>query len=284
MTPTPHHAETVPASGHLTSLSRLRRALSDGWTMTWRNMAHVIRDPMEIVVYFTLPIMFVLVFGYVFGSGMSVPGDGGSYREFLLPGVFVMTMLYGLGATATSVATDVGRGVVDRLRSMPMARSALVTGRSAADLVRASLEMATLVVCGLLVGWRWRDSLGDAALAAALILLLRFALTWVGVYLGLVVPNPDTVSVIVFPLAFPLTAVSNVFVAPELMPGWVGTVAAWNPLSATVAAARELFANPVSGGDSWPAQHALPLALAWPAVLVAVFAPLAVRQYQRLSR
>ncbi|WP_173069176.1 ABC transporter permease [Phytohabitans houttuyneae] len=251
--------------------------------MTRRNMAHVVRAPEEIVIYFSLPIMFVLVFGYVFGSGMSVP-DGGGYREYLLPGVFVMTMLYGLGATATGIAVDVSRGVVDRFRSIDMARSALLVGRSGADLLRALLEMTTLVVCGLLVGWQWRNGVVDALAAVGLILLLRLALTWVGIFLGLVVPNPDTVSVIVFPLAFPLTALSNVYVAPELMPDWLGTVASWNPLSATVAASRELFGNPGTGGDSWVAQHALLLAFVWPALLIAIFAPLAVRRYQRLSR
>jgi len=144
--------------------------------------------------------------------------------------------------------------------------------------------MATLVVCGLLVGWQWRNGLVDAAAAVGLILLLRFALTWIGIYFGLVSPNPDTVGTIVFPLAFPLTAVSNVFVAPDLMPGWLGAVAAWNPLSATVAAARELFGNPSLPGDSWPARHALLLAVLWPLVLIAVFAPLAVRRYRSLAR
>ncbi|RKN15052.1 ABC transporter permease [Micromonospora musae] len=251
--------------------------------MTGRNMRHVIRSPEEIVLYFSLPIMFVLVFGYVFGSGMAVPGDG-SYREFLLPGVFVMTMLYGLGATASQIAVDAGRGVVDRFRSLPMARSALLTGRAGADLLRALLELSVLVVCGLLVGWRWRNGLGDAAAAVGLILLLRLALTWLGILLGLLVPNPDTVSVIVFPLAFPLTALSNVFVAPELLPEWLGAIAAWNPLSATVAAARDLFGNPGLGGGSWAAEHALLLAVGWPVLLIAVIAPLAVRRYQRLSR
>ncbi|MFI7214952.1 ABC transporter permease [Micromonospora maritima] len=257
-------------------------ALVDGWVMAGRNLRHVVRSPEEIVLYFTLPIMFVLVFGYVFGSGMAVPGDG-SYREFLLPGVFVMTMLYGLGATASSIAVDAGRGVVDRFRSLPMARSAPLSGRAGADLVRACLEMGTLVVCGLLVGWRWREGVLAALGAVALILLLRAALTWVGILLGLLVPNPDTVGVVVFPLAFPLTAMSNVFVAPELMPDWLGAVAAWNPLSATVAAARDLFGNPGVGADSWPARHALLLAIAWPLALIAVAAPAAVRRYQRLG-
>jgi ABC transporter DrrB family efflux protein len=264
-------------------MNALRWGLADGWTMTRRNMAHVVRAPEEIVIYFSLPIMFVLVFGYVFGSGMSVP-DGGNYREYLLPGVFVMTMLYGLGATATGIAVDVSRGVVDRFRAIDMARSALLVGRSGADLLRALLEMATLVVCGLLVGWQWREGVLGALAAVGLILLLRFALTWVGIYLGLVVPNPDTVAVVVFPVAFPLTALSNVFVAPDLMPEWLGTVSAWNPLSATVAASRDLFGNPGTGGDSWVAQHPLLLSIVWPALLIAIFAPLAVRRYQRLSR
>ncbi|MFC0097266.1 ABC transporter permease [Micromonospora marina] len=259
------------------------RTLTDGWLMAGRNMRHVVRAPEEIILYFSLPIMFVLVFGYVFGSGMTVPGDG-SYREFLLPGVFVMTMLYGLGATASAVAVDAGRGVVDRFRSLPMARSALLSGRAAADLVRACLEMTTLVVCGLLVGWQWRAGTGAALAAVALILLLRVAMTWVGILFGLLVPNPDTVAVVVFPLAFPLTALSNVFVAPELMPDWLGAIAAWNPLSATVAAARDLFGNPGLGGDSWPARHALELAVVWPLALIAVAAPAAVRRYRRLGR
>ncbi|MEW2592784.1 ABC transporter permease [Micromonospora aurantiaca] len=259
------------------------RALTDGWLMAGRNMRHVVRAPEEIIIYFSLPIMFVLVFGYVFGSGMSVPGDG-SYREFLLPGVFVMTMLYGLGATASAIAVDAGRGVVDRFRSLPMARSALLSGRAGADLVRACLEMTTLVVCGLLVGWQWREGAGPALAAVALILLLRVAMTWVGILFGLLVPNPDTVAVVVFPLAFPLTALSNVFVAPELMPDWLGAIAAWNPLSATVAAARDLFGNPGLSGDSWPARHALELAIAWPLALIAVAAPAAARRYRRLGR
>nr|WP_230858807.1 ABC transporter permease [Actinoplanes aureus] len=263
--------------------ARRGRAFADGRVMAGRYLRHVIRSPEELVIYFSLPIMFVLVFGYVFGSGMQVPGGGG-YREFLLPGVFVMTMLYGIGATATAIATDVGRGVVDRFRSMPVARSALMTGRAAADLVRAVLETTALVLCGLLVGWDWHRGIGNMLAAIGLLLLLRLALSWVGMVLGLVAPNPDTVAMIVFPLAFPLSAVSNVFVAPELMPGWLGTIAAWNPLSATTSAIRELFGNPGLTGDSWPAEHALLLAVAWPVLLIAICAPVAVRMYRKLGR
>lgn len=259
----------------------MNHALSDARVMTGRYLTHVARAPEEIVLYFSLPIMFTLVFGYVFSSGMAVGGD--TYREFLIPGVFVMTMLYGLGATATAVAVDVNRGVVDRFRSMPTARSALLAGRSAADLIRALLEMSVLIVCGLLIGWQAHRGIPMALAGVGLILLLRVALTWVGIWMGTLVPNPDTVSVIVFPLAFPLTALSNVFVAPELMPAWVGAVSQWNPVSATVAAARDLFGNPGVGGDSWAADHALLLAIVWPLLLIAVFAPLAVRRYRRLG-
>lgn len=262
----------------------MRLAIVDGWTMTRRYLAHLIRAPEEMALYFSLPIIFVLVFGYVFGSAMVVP-DGGNYREFLLPGVFAMTMLYGVGATGGAVAHDVSRGVVDRFRSLPMARSALLTGRSATDLLRALMELAVLVLCGLLVGWQWRNQLSDALLAMALILLLRIGFTWLGIYLGLLVRNPDAVGLIVFPAAFPLTALSNVFVAPELLPSPLRAIAEWNPLSATVAAARELFGNaaPATGG-SWATEHPVLLAVCWPLLLIAVFAPLAVRRYRNLSR
>jgi ABC transporter DrrB family efflux protein len=261
----------------------MTRAAAHTLVMTTRNLAHVVRDPGEAIIGFGLPIMFVLVFGYVFGSGMAVPGNT-NYREFLLPGVFAMTMLYGIGATATGMASDLSRGVIDRFRSMPVARSALVAGRSAADITRAVLEMVMLVGCGVLLGWGWHRGLGNALLAVLLILFLRFALTWMGVLLGLSVANPDLVALIVFSLAFPLTAVSNVFVPPEAMPGWLGTIAEWNPVSTTVAAARELFGNPAIVGDSWIAQNALTMAVVWPVLLTLIFAPLAVRRYTRLSR
>jgi ABC-2 type transport system permease protein len=144
--------------------------------------------------------------------------------------------------------------------------------------------MVVLLACGLLVGWRWHNGLGDALLAVALILLLRFALTWAGIYLGLSVPKPDMVAVVVFPLAFPLTAMSNIFVPPELMPGWLEAIAEWNPLSSTVATAHDLFGNPGIGGDSWVAQNSVLMAVVWPVLLTVIFAPLAVRRYRRLSR
>ncbi|WP_052852434.1 ABC transporter permease [Streptomyces avicenniae] len=262
---------------------RRRGPVADGLTMTRRHMAHLARTPEEAALYFALPIMFVLVFGYVFGSGMSVAG-GGNYREFLVPGVFAMTMLYGMGSSGSAIAVDARRGVVDRFRSMPIARSALLTGRCTADMLRGVIELLVVLMCGLLVGWTWHRGIGRMLLALLLVLALRLAITWIGIYLGLLVRNEDAVGGIVFPLAFPLTAVSNVFTSPELMPGWLGTVSEWNPLSATVTALRDLFGNPGVGGSGWASDNALLLAILWPAVLTAIFAPLAVRRYKALGR
>ncbi len=192
------------------------------------------------------PVMLVLMFGYLLGGAISVPG-GGSYREFLLPGMYAMTMAFGLESTMTAVATDAARGVTDRFRSMPMAPSAVVAGRSIADMLSSALGLAVMMLCGLLVGWRWHGSLGEALLAVGLLLLLRFSLLWVGIFLGLVVKGPESVAAVQI-LVWPVLFLSNTFVSPETMPGWLGAISEWNPLSATVAATRELFGNPGWGG------------------------------------
>jgi ABC-2 type transport system permease protein len=164
-----------------------------------------------------------------------------------------------------------------------MAPSAVVVGRCTADMFNSMLGLAVLIACGLVVGWQWHEGAAAALGAVGLLLLLRFALLWVGIYLGLLLENPESV-VAVQILVWPLGFLSNAFVAPETMPGWLGTVAEWNPLSATVSATRELFGNPGWGGESWMAQHAVLMAVVWPLLLFAVFFPLSVRRFQRLSR
>lgn len=273
---------TVAPAFSRSAAVRARWAVSDSLVMAHRNLLRLVYEPEEVVLALLVPVMMALVFGYVFADAMA--GDPAKYREFLLPGIFAQTMLYGIAGTATSVATDVQRGVVDRFRSMPTARSAVVTGRSIADMLRGLADVALIIGCGLLIGWRWHDGLLAATAAIGLILLLRLAFTWVGIYLGLVVRTPDAASLAVYPAAFPLTVLSNVFVAPEQMPAWLGAVAEWNPLTATVAATRDLFGNPGFATDSWVSEHALPLAVVWPAVLLAVFVPLSVRRYRKLSR
>jgi ABC-2 type transport system permease protein len=226
--------------------------------------------------------MIVLMFAYLLGGAMSIPA-GGDYREFLMPGMFAMTMVFGIGETVTAVTADAAKGVTDRFRSMPMAPSAVVVGRALADMLKSALVLVVLIACGLAVGWRAHRGVGETLLAVGLLFLLRFAFVWVGVYLGLIAKGPETITM-VQTLEFPLGFLSSVFVATATMPGWLGAIADTNPLSATVSATRELFGNPGWGGDSWIAQHGLLLAVVWPLLLSAIFFPLSVRRYRRLRR
>ncbi len=226
--------------------------------------------------------MIMLMFAFLLGGAMKVPG-GGDYREFLMPGVFVMTMLFGIGETVTSVTTDADRGVMDRFRSMPMAGSAMVAGRAMADMLYSAVGLIVMVVCGLLIGWRWHGGFAAALGAFGLLLLLRFALVWIGIYLGLIFRSQQALMA-VQTLEFPLGFLSSAFVAPATMPAWLAAVAEWNPLSSTATAARTLFGNPGAATDSWITSYAVPMAISWPVVLVAIFFPLSVLAYRRLSR
>lgn len=257
------------------------RVLRDTWTIAQRDIGHWVAQPAPVLISLLFPVLTVLMFGYLFGGALTVPG-GGSYREFLLPGMFAMTMLFGMEMTMAAVVTDAGRGITDRFRSLPMASSAVLLGRSAADMLNAAVGLAVMIGCGLTVGWQVREGLTSTLAAIGLLLLLRFALSWLGSYLGLLIKGPEAVTaaqILVWPLGF----LSNAFVAPSTMPGWLGTIAEWNPLSATGSATRELFGNPGLGGGSWPTEHAVALAVAWPLLLVAVFLPLAARRYRQLS-
>ncbi|MFE7842830.1 ABC transporter permease [Streptomyces sp. NPDC057474] len=255
--------------------------LADVWNIFRRGLTHYQRQPVNIAWQLGFPILSVLLYGYVFGSAMQVPG-GGDYRDFLMPGMFVMTMAFGFINTATLVVHDSTKGVIDRFRSMPMAPSAVVAGRGVTDLLAACAELAIMMLTAFAMGWRPDAGLGFLA-AFGLLLWLRFALIWIGVWLGLLVPNPEAAGGL-FAVAFPLTMISSIFVAPQLMPDWLGWIAAWNPISSTAAATRELFGTPVGGGDSWIEQNALLMAGVWPAVLTLIFLPLAVRRFQKLSR
>ncbi len=261
----------------------MRYALADGWTITRRDILHWTRDPGPVIIGLLFPVLMVLMFGYLFGGAMTVPGGGDGYREFVMPGMFAMTMAFGLEATMIAVSTDAQKGVTDRFRSMPIAPSAVVSGRAGADMLNSVLGLAVIMGAGLLLGWQAHNGPLRALAAVGLLLLLRFALLWVGIFLGLVIKGPESV-VMVQILVWPVTFLSNTFVAPGTMPGWLGTIAEWNPLSSTVAATRDLFGNPSWGADSWVADHALLMAIVWPVVLIAIFVPLSVRRFQRLSR
>lgn len=267
-----------------TSRGRLFWAFADCLNVTRRYLTHFQRQPALIAWQLGFPIITVLLYGFVFGEAMKVPGaDDGDYKQFLMPGMFVMTMAFGFMNTAMAVATDSHKGVIDRFRSMPMAPSAVASGRGLADVIVACAELTILVATALAIGWRSDAGFLDTVAAFALLVLLRFSLIWVGVYLGLVVPNPEAAGNL-YAVAFPLTMISSVFVAPSLMPDWLAPIAAWNPVSSTGTAARELLGNPGAGGPSWVEQHSVLMAVVWPLVVTLIFLPLSVRRFQKLSR
>jgi ABC-2 type transport system permease protein len=257
-------------------------ALRDSWTMAQRAYLHWVSNPGPLAVGLLFNVLLLVMFGYLFGGGMTVPG-GGDYIDFLVPGMFTVAVLFGIEATVIAMVTDGARGVTDRFRAIPMSSSAVVAGRAIADMSYSLLSLAVLVAAGLAVGWRWTEGAGNALLALALLVLLSFALIWVGVYLGLLLKTPEA-AVSVQILVWPVAALSSAFAAPEDMPGWLGTLAEWNPMSSTAAAIRELFGNPGFGGDSWIVEHAELMAIAWPIVITAVFFPLCVRRWRGLSR
>jgi ABC-2 type transport system permease protein len=273
---------TLSASETSFTLSCLGWALADAWTITRRDLQHWRLQPGPVILAWIFPVMIVLMFGLLFGGAINVP-EGGAYFEFLMPGMFAMTMLFGLETTMIAVTTDAARGVTDRFRSLPMSASAVVLGRCLADMLNSIVGLAIMIGAGLLLGWRWHDGLDTALVAVGLLLLLRFALLWVGIFLGLIAKGPEAVASIQI-LVWPFSFLSNVFVDPSTMPSWLGVIARWNPLSATASATRELFMNPGWQAESWASENALLLAIVWPALLIAIFLLLSVRKYRRLSR
>lgn len=278
-------AAEVPTGG---GASR-RWLVADAAAMTGRELARWRRQPGPALVGLLFPVLLVLMFGYLFGGQMGAAlgttGDSGQeYRSFLVPGVLVMTMLFGLEQTMLSVGLDVGRGITDRFRSMAVHPVSILAGRAVADLLFSCAGLLVMVAAGLAVGWRWHGSPSATAAAFGLLLLLRFALTWTGIWLGLVAGGPEAV-VAVQILVWPVGFLSAVFADPATMPGWLGTVATWNPLTATVLAVRDLFGNPSGAvGEGWIATNPVSAAVLWPVLLLVVFVPLAATRYRSLSR
>ncbi|WP_399935215.1 ABC transporter permease [Streptomyces kanamyceticus] len=249
--------------------------------MTRRELAHWARQPVQVLVGLVFPVMLLLMFNYLIGGGKGIAGD---YAEFLVPGMFALTMAFGLDATMVAVTADLNKGVVDRFRSMPMANGAVLVGRSAADMLQSFASLIVMMGVGLAIGWRWHGSLGAVLGAIGLLMLLRFAMLWLGIHLAMVAGRPELVSAVQI-LVWPVGFLSNAFTVPETMPGWLGAVVEWNPMSATATAVRDLFGNDAGAtGTSWAAEHAGLLAVVWPLLLVGVFLPLAVRRFAGLSK
>lgn len=257
-------------------------ALTNTWVLTRRELLHTAREPWTLVFGLAFSIMILLMFALLFGGAMNVPG-GGAYIAFLLPGMLTLIMMFGLDGTRDAMAKDVQRGVTDRFRSLPISGMAVAGGRVASDMLYAVVELAILGAGGLLLGWRIEASFGAAVLGFLLLLWLRFAMLWVGIFLGIALRGAGgtaAVQVLVWPVGF----LSTVFVSAESMPAWLAVVAEWNPISATAAAVRQLFGNPTGVTGGWAADSAVLLAVLWPLLLTAVFAPLSARAYRRLGR
>ncbi len=258
--------------------------LSDSLVVTWRNLKRIPRIP-ELAMFAILQsVMFVLLFAFVFGGAIKVPG-GGSYREFLMPGIFAQTLTFAAATTAVGITDDMAKGLIDRFRSLPMARSAFLTGRTVADVVYNGGILVVLMLSGLAVGWRVHEGVVKFFAAVGLALVFAYAMSWVGVWLGLQVPTVEVAQQVSFTTLFPLTFLSNAFVPPSTLPGWLQPFAEWNPVSAITASLRDLWGNPNPfASDSFPSQHPVLLTLVWTVVIVAVFAPLGVARYRATSR
>jgi ABC transporter DrrB family efflux protein len=263
-------------------LSNLRWLLSNVAVLARRSLARIAREPETLMDVTVQPILFVLLFAYVFGGAIALPG-GGSYHEYLIGGMLAMGLAATAPGTAVALVTDMSSGLIDRFRSLPTARAAVLAGRTISDLVTQVIGTAVVAGVGLAIGWRIHTSLADAAAAFGLALLFGYAFTWLGACLGMVLRSPEAAQQMGFVLFLPLTFVSNAFVPTQAMPGWLQPVAEWNPMSAVAAASRHLFGNPnpAASVQAWPMQHPELAVLGWSAVLLMIFAPLAVHLYRR---
>ena len=264
---------------------KVYRALEDGLVIAKRNLIKIRRVPDVLTFVLFEPVMFVLLFSYVLGSAVEVPG--GSYREFLMAGIFAQTVLFGSNFTAVGLAYDMQRGIIDRFRTLPISRAAVIMGRTLADAVYNLSALLITALTGLLVGWRPRGGLFDALLGFALLLVFAYAVSWVMAWIGLLVPSFEVVYNASYLVIFPISFIADTFVPYQNLPGALRGFAEWNPVSALAQAARELFGNLAPGTPApaaWPLRNPVVYTLLWAAAVIAVFAPLSVRLYNRTSK
>ncbi len=265
-------------------------AVSDSMVIARRNLIRMSRIPEMIIFGLIQPVMFVVLFSYVFGGSMSIGGstDPDVYKNFLMAGIFAQTVTFATAGAGAGIADDMHKGLIDRFRSLPMARGAVLTGRTIADLVQTSLTLVVLAAVALLVGWRpgyaEPTNFGKIMGAFGLLLLLGYAFTWIGALIGLSVRTPEAATSGGLIWLFPVTFISNAFVDSSQMASWLQPIAEWNPFSATVQACRQLFGNPgVSPSDAWPMQHPVWASLIWSVLIVVIFRTLSVRKYRSAS-
>ncbi|WP_405405135.1 MULTISPECIES: ABC transporter permease [unclassified Streptomyces] len=262
------------------------QSVRDSLVIARRNLIRMTRIPEVVLFGLIQPIMFVVLFSYVFGGSMNIGGstDPVVYRNFLMAGIFAQTVTFATAGAGAGIADDMHKGLVDRFRSLPMARGAVLTGRTLADLVQTMFTVLVLTVVALIVGWRIHEGVPKALGAFGLLLLLGYAFSWIGALIGLSVRTPEAATSGGLIWLFPVTFISNAFVDSSQMAGWLQPIADWNPFSATVQACRVLFGNPgVSTSDAWPMQHPVWASLIWSVVIIVVFRTLAVRKYRSVA-
>ncbi len=260
-------------------------ALSDSLVIAKRNLIKIKRVPDILVFVLISPIMFVLLFSYVFGSAIQIPG--GSYREFLMAGIFAQTVVFGATFTGAGLADDMQKGIIDRFRSLPMSRAAVVMGRTASDVVYNVISLMIMALTGLLVGWRMRGSVIDAVVGFGLLLLFAYSISWMMALVGLLVPSVEVLNNASFMVIFPITFIANTFVPSDNLPTVLRVFAEWNPISALAHATRTLFGNIPPGTPEptvWPLQNPIIYSIIWAGIIIGVFAPLAVRRYTKAAK
>jgi ABC-2 type transport system permease protein len=265
-------------------MTAMTDAFADGGVIVKRNLIKIVRVPELLIFTLISPIMFVLLFAYVFGSAIDL--EGTRYREFLIAGIFAQTIIFGSTYTGAGIAEDMQKGVIDRFRSLPMSRSAVLFGRTASDVFINIISLVVMAGTGLLVGWRIRTSVLEAVAGFALLLLFSYAFSWVMACVGLIVPSPEVVNNASFIVIFPLTFIANTFVPLENLPPVLKVFAEWNPVSSVTQATRELFGNGAgvaSQSQAWPIEHPVAYTVLWSLLILAVFVPLSVRLYKQAA-
>ena len=264
-------------------MSQATLAFADGANIAKRNLIKIKRVPEILIWTLMSPIMFVLLFAYVFGSSIHVQGT--TYREYLIAGVFAQTVIFGSTFTGVGLAEDMTKGIIDRFRSLPMSRSAVLVGRTGSDIVYNSASIFVMSLAGLVVGWRIHTNAVEAIGGYLLLLVFAYTFSWIMAFVGLKVGSVEVVNNASFMVIFPLTFIANTFVEVQSLPGVLQTFAEWNPVSAVSQAVREAFGNtgtaPVP--DVWSLQNPIEYTLIWVAVILAIFVPLSIRQYNKAA-
>jgi ABC-2 type transport system permease protein len=263
---------------------RRRSVLQASLTVVWRNLLHIRRMPEMLMDVTIQPVMFVLLFVYVFGGSIQVPGS--NYEEFLLPGIMAQTIVFSSAIVAIGLTNDLDKGIVDRFKSLPISRSSVLIGRSISSLIHSSIGIVVMGLTGLIVGWRIREGFLNAVLAYLLLLLFGFSMIWLGIWVGSLMRSVEAVQGFMFTVMFPLTFVAATFAPTENMPHRLRVIAEWNPVSALTQACRDLWGNgPGAPADAqWPMHHPVIASIGWSILFTALFAPLAVVAFRRRSR